>query len=155
MGVSDAIDAYMRRVAKDWNPPSWWALLVTVPWMIGVAFGIWGFVSGQKIAGRQQTTYGIVRAHEPANHNSYGYEFVVNGKVFTGWQIPKLDYEIGQGVRLYYDPLDPTRNSLYSFDEDAGQNLGLVSSCAFGIAAFAVVIFVTRRAHARRSPAKP
>jgi hypothetical protein len=155
MGVSDAIDEYMRWVAKYWSPPSWWALIVTVPWLVGLLLGIGDFVTGQKIAGRQRTTYGIVRAHEPANHDRYGYEFVVNGKVFTGWQSPKADYDIGQGVRVYYDPLDPTRNSLSSFDEDAGQSVGLISAGALGTVAFTVVIFVRRRAHARRSPAKP
>jgi|SRR5215469_10964801 len=77
------------------------------------------------IAKREQTTQGMIIAHEPANHNRYGYVFTVNGKTFNGWAIPlKEDLEIGKQVFVYYDPQDPNENARTDFRE-SGMN-GLV-----------------------------
>ena len=120
-----------------------------MPWVIGLIFSISGFLSDRAIAGRERTTYGIIHAHEPANHDRYGYEFSVNGKRYNGWQIPSREFEIGQQVLVHYDPLNPATNSLESFAEGANHNLGPAVFCGFGITAVAMIIFINRRAHAR------
>ncbi len=151
MAISDVIDELTNRTSRYWSPPSWRNLLITVPWVIGLIFFLYSSVSDQAIAGREHTTYGIIRAHEPANHNRFAYEFSVNGKPYTGWEIPAREYEIGQRVLVYYDPLDPTTSSLDSFVRAADQNLGPVFFCAAGTIAVLVIIIVRRRAHAQRS----
>jgi hypothetical protein len=148
MAISDVINELSSRTAGAWSPPSWRNLLITVPWVIGLIFFLYSAASDQAIAGREQTTYGIIRTHEPANHNRFGYDFSINGKLYTGWQIPAHEFEIGQRVLVYYDPLDPTTSSLNSFARIADQSLGPAIFCAVGITAVVVIIFVRRRDHA-------
>lgn len=103
-------------------------------------------VHGQ-IAGRQQTTSGIVTAHEPANHNRYGYKFEVDSKAYVGWQVPvHSDLAIGQQVIVFYDPQNPGRDSLTDFHDLSASSLGPVPALLFGIGAVALLIFYRRRA---------
>ncbi|MGA3372847.1 MAG: DUF3592 domain-containing protein [Terracidiphilus sp.] len=148
MVISRVINETSNRISRDWDPPSWRALYIAFPWMIGLVFSLYCIVRNEAVAVRERTTYGIIRKHEPANHNSFGYEFSVNGKIYTGWQIPATEYEIGQSVLVYYDPHDPTTSSLYSFSEG---NFGPPIFCFVGITVVAVVIFALRRDHAQRS----
>jgi hypothetical protein len=150
MAISDVINELTSRTARAWSPPSWWNLLIALPWIIGLVFLISSSVSDQAIASREQTTYGIIRTHEPENHNRFGYQFSVNGKPFTGWQIPMRDFTIGQRVLVYYDPLDPTKSSLDSFAGTTDRILGPAFFCAVGTTAVVVIIFVRRRAYAKR-----
>jgi hypothetical protein len=151
MTISNVINELISRTAEAWNPPSWWNLLITLPWVIGLVFLLSSSVSDRAIAGREQTTSGVIRAHEPANHNRFGYDFSVNGKLYTGWQIPLREFQIGQRVLVYYDPLDPTKSSLDGFEGATDRVLGPALFCAVGITAVVVLIFVRRRAHAQRS----
>lgn len=147
MAISDVINELTSRTARAWSPPSWWNLLIALPWIIGLVVLISSSVSGQAIASREQTTYGIIRNHEPENHNRFGYQFFVNGKSFTGWQIPMGEFTIGQRVLVYYDPLDPTKSSLDSFAGAIDRSLGPAFFCAVGATAVVVIIFVRRRAY--------
>ena len=98
-----------------------------------------------RIAGRQQTTSGIVTTHEPANHNRYGYKFEVDGKVYTGWQSPKDDeLAIGKQVIVFYDPQSPSRNSLIDFHDLSTSSLGPVPMLLFGIGSLGVFILYMR-----------
>jgi hypothetical protein len=93
--------------------PSWWNLLVTLPWSVGLVLLVDSGISDRMIAKRQRTTQGSITAHEPANHNRYGYVFSVNGKSYTGWESPRKDeLQIGKQVLVYYDPSDPAKNAL-------------------------------------------
>jgi hypothetical protein len=145
-GVFDEIAS---RTARDWDNPSWWNLLITVPWMVGLGLCVYGFVTDQAIASRELTTYAIVRSHEPADHNQYGYEFSVDGRVFTGSQSPITELEIGQRVLVYYDPLDPGKSSLESFTDATEQAVGPATFLSAGVAGVAIFIFLRRRWHAR------
>ena len=99
-----------------------------------------------QIARRQQTTSGIVTAHEPANHNQYSYKFEVDGKAYTGWQSPKdNELAIGKQVIVFYDPQNPSRNSLTDFHDLSTSSLGSVPMLSFGIGAVAVIILYRRR----------
>jgi hypothetical protein len=128
------------------NRPSWWNLLVALPWALGLAFLIQESITESQIAGRQQTTSGIITTHEPANHNRYGYKFEVDHKDYTGWQSPNNDeLAIGKQVVVFYDPQSPSRNSLTDFHDLSKSSLGLVPMLLFGIGAVAVSILYRRR----------
>jgi hypothetical protein len=140
------ISEEFAKSAQIWNRPSWRNLLVVVPWAVGLIWCIYGFKEDRDIARRQQTTYGIVTKNEPSNHNRYGYEFSVDGKPRTGWQIPsRVEFQIGQRVLVFYDPLDPRTSSLYDFTESADSALGPVPFLVFGIVAVTAFIFWRRR----------
>src|SRR5262249_52305891 len=146
MPIGNAIDAMAARTSRAWNRPSWWNLLVALPWALGLAFLIQESIMESQIAGRQQTTHGIVTTHEPGNHNRYGYKFEVDGKAYTGWQSPKdEELAIGEQVIVFYDPQDPSRNSLTDFRDLSTSSLGPVSMLLFGIVAVAGYILYRRR----------
>lgn len=145
MSIGKAIEEMVARTSRTWNHPSWWNLLVVLPWVVGLTFLIQESRTESQIAGRQQTTSGIVTAHEPANHNRYGYEFEVNGKTFTGWQSPGNDeLAIGKQVIVFYDPQNPSRSALSDFHDLSSSSLGPVPMLLFGIGGVAVFIFYRR-----------
>ena len=131
------------------GPPSWRYLLITVPWVIGLLFSIYSSAIGNQIAGREQITIGWVRTHERANHNRYGYAFSVRGEPYTGWQIPTGEYQIGEQVRVYYDPLEPTTSSLNSFASSRDDALGPGLLCAIGIISAVLILYLLRRDYGR------
>jgi hypothetical protein len=67
-----------------WSHPSWWNLLITLPWALGAGIAIHEWAVDRTVARREQTTLGTITAHEPENHNKYGYSFAVNGKPTVG-----------------------------------------------------------------------
>jgi hypothetical protein len=135
-----------------WTNPSWSSLLVVMSWLIGSIALMWGAIANHNVAAREKTITGAITAHEPANHNTYVYTFTIEGKVYTGRQIPnKREPAIGQEVCVYYDPQDPAKNSLIDFDEVALGNLG-PASFAFWLSVAAIVfIIVQRRKNQRRA----
>jgi hypothetical protein len=77
--------------------------------------------SDKDVASREQATTGTVVSHEPRNHNRYGYKFQVSGQDYTGSEAPlTTEPKIGQSVTVYFDPLNPTENSLTDFAELGG-----------------------------------
>src|SRR5215471_8314795 len=146
MPIGNAIDEMLARSRRTWNHPSWWNLLVVLPWVLGLAFLIQESRIESQIAGRQQTTSGLVTADEPANHNRYGYKFDVNGRIYTGWQSPGNDQlAIGKQVIVFYDPQNPSRSALTDFHDLSISSLGPVPTLLFGIGAVAVFILYRRR----------
>jgi len=126
--------------------PSWWSLLVVLPWVLGVIIFVYQWNVDRGIAAREQTTQGVITAHEPENHNRFGYVFAVNGKNFTGWESPgKDELEIGRSVLVYYDPLNPKQNALTDFGNRGSSSLGPVPTMLFGIGAVIWYVAVRRR----------
>ena len=154
MSLKNAIDGMAARISRTWNYPSWWKLLVALPWVLGLAFLIQESRTDSQIAGRQQTAPGIVTAHEIANHNQYGYKFDVDGKAYTGWQSPKDDeLAMGKHVTVFYDPQNPSRNSLTDFHDLSASSLGPVPMLLFGIGvATVLILYRRRRSTATRKP---
>jgi hypothetical protein len=106
-----------------------------------------------QIASRQQTTSGVVTAHDPANHNQYGYKFDVESRSYTGWEGPKgRELAIGDTVMVYYDRENPNKNALTDFHELGTASLGPVPLLLFGIGTVGLFIFYTRRRLRRRAP---
>jgi hypothetical protein len=130
----------------SWSEPTWWNFLVTLPWCIGFVLLVYSGISDRIIATRQRTALGLITAHEPANHNRYGYVFGVEGKSYTGWESPRKDeLKIGKQVVVYYDPHDPAKNALTEFGELGIEKFGPIPTLMFGIGAVALYIFWTRR----------
>jgi hypothetical protein len=95
------------------------------PWLVIPAVAILltiGMVSAAHkdsgVASREQSTVGVIVAHEPSNHNRYGYKFQAGGRDYIGWETPlKEEPKIGQSVTVYFDSLQPAENSLNDFAE--------------------------------------
>jgi Protein of unknown function (DUF3592) len=143
--AANMTDEITHRKSRDWHRPGWRILIIAAP-LIGTIFFSYGWYADRVVARRQQTTSGTISAHEPANHDRYGYTFNVNQKTYNGWQIPYDDvhFTIGQVVTVYYDPLDPHNSELVSFDESSWSAFGPVPFIV-GILLVAVFIFVRRR----------
>lgn len=140
------VDHMQRRATRTWANPSWWNILVVLPWTIGIVFLIYQWNVDRGVAAREQTTLAVITAHEPPNHNRFGYIFFVNGKSFTGWESPGKDgLNIGQQVVVYYDPLNPTKNALTELRDLGMNSLGPVPMLLFGIGAVAWYIKAQRR----------
>jgi hypothetical protein len=136
----------LSRIARASKPaskgnqvPSWKYLFLAVPFLVGGLLMIHAFVGDLVTAKRQQTTVGTIRAHEPSNHNRYGYQFTVDGRSLSGWATPpdSQRYVIGGQVTVYYDPFNPRRSALEPFEALAQE---LVGSMAFAFAGSAVIV---------------
>lgn len=66
--------------------------------------------------------------------------------MYAGWAIPSKDYQIGQKVFVYYDPLDPNKSQLDDFAENGYRIIGPASFCLFVICGVSLYIFLRRRA---------
>jgi flavin-dependent dehydrogenase len=115
--------------------------------MIAVTFCVYPWWKDRAIAARQQTASGTIVAHEPANHDRYGYTFNVNQKTYSGWQVPHDDdqFTVGQVVTVHYDPQDPNNSALENFSELADQELGPVPLLIAAIPLVALIEFLRRR----------
>ena len=141
-----AFGRIVDQATNKWENPPWWNLLVALPWTIGVILFVYQWNVDRGIAKREQTTQGVITAHEPANHDRFGYAFNVNGKSFTGWESPGKDQlEVGRPVLVYYDPLNPSNNALTEFGDRGLKTLGPVPMMLFGIGAITWYIFAQRR----------
>jgi Protein of unknown function (DUF3592) len=101
------------------------------------------------VASRQAATVGQIVAHEPSNHNRYGYKFQVDGHEYRGWETPlKAEPKIGQSVTIYYDTRSPDENALTDYAESGSAWFAR----AFGVLFFGalvtfVIYLVERLAH--------
>ena len=99
-----------------WANPSWWFLLVMLPWAIGVIGSIYGWEVDRNIALREATADGVITAHHPEDHNTYDYRFRVNGTNFTGCDRSRKDLlKLGESVTVYYDTRNPHENAMTDF----------------------------------------
>lgn len=137
--------SFQTRFERTWGNPSWWNLLVVLPFALFVILALYDFRTDQITAAREQTVPGQIVSHDPPNHNRFGYQFTVNGKMYTGWAIPTTDYQIGQKVLVYYDPRDPDKSQLDDFADNGYRIIGPVFFCLFGICGVSLYIFLRRR----------
>jgi hypothetical protein len=124
-------------------------MLIAAPFMIGAMFCIYAWYADRVIARRQQITFGTIFAHEPANHDRYGYTFNVDQKIYSGWQVPydNEQFTVGQVVTVHYDPLDPNNSALVDYNESSFRALGPAPLLVAGMFV-AVFMFLRRRAAA-------
>jgi hypothetical protein len=108
---------------RHWHSPPSSVLIFVVAFTVAVTlFFVYPWYKDRAVAARQQTASGTIVAHEPSNHDSYGYTFSVNQKTYSGWQVPYDDvqFTVGQIVTVHYDPLDPNNSALVDFSEFDG-----------------------------------
>jgi hypothetical protein len=146
------VDNFWDKLAKQWSPPLWGNLAITIPWVIGLAWFFYSSSVDRRIAARERTTQGTIRVHDVPNHNRYGYDYSVDGADLHGWQIPDRDFQIGQMVRVYYDPLEPSTSSLSSFTAHTDENIGPAVFCSIGTLIVVLVIAFSRRRVRRGRP---
>ena len=149
---ADTFGALVDWAVRLWRHPSWWTLLMLFPWMIGTVLSIRAWRVKLDTGLHQETVRGTIIGHEPRNHNSYGYEFLVHGRTFKGWDSP-LDYEptLGQEVTVYFDSRDPNSNALTDFSQLAMRDLGPVPLTVLGTGLLVLFIAVRRRRIAPRA----
>ena len=153
MTFGTAIDGIIARRSGAWARPSWWNLLIVLPWTIGLLVMMNEWRVDRQIAGRQRTASGVITAHEPANHNQYRYEFEVDGKSYTGLEGPKgREFDIGKTVVVYYDPENPSKNALTDFHDLELESVGPVPAILIGIGTVVAFIFYARRGARNGTP---
>lgn len=135
----------LERTAQRWRRPSWWNLLIVLPWVLGAVLAIHTWAVDRAVAEREQTVVGTITAHEPANHNRYGYSFSVHGRPYSGWESPrKEEPHIGQRVTVFYDPNNPATSALTDFKDLKVESLGPLPLILLGVGAVAYVIHKRR-----------
>ena len=127
-------------------------LIIAAPLIIGVAFFTYGWYADRVVARREQTTPGTIVAHEPANHDRYGYTFSVNNQTYSGWQVPYDgdQFVIGQVVTVHYDLLNPNNSALVDYHELSYRAWAPVPLMV-GVILFLALFMFERRRVARRS----
>lgn len=133
----------------QWNrPPSWWNLLILLPVLAMLAWGITSATTSSRIAERQRIVNGTIDSHDPSNHDRYGYKFLVDGKQYTGWAYPSsnIDYSVGERISVFYDPINPTQNMPSSFGVLTSGDLMFFPFCLLILGGLPLFIFLRRRA---------
>ena len=131
-----------------WYSLRWSVFILAAGWVIvAVTFFVYPWYKDRAVAARQQTASGTIVAHEPSNHDRYGYTFSVNQKTFSGWQVPHDDdqFTVGQIVTVHYDPLDPNNSALEDFTELGDRDLGPVPLLIAAIPLVGLIEFLRRR----------
>jgi hypothetical protein len=97
------------------------------------------------VANREQETTCLITAHETSNHNQYRYSFTVLGRPYTGIsQSPTDSAVVGEQMKVYFDPDDPTTNSLEDFSLASRRDFGPLPLLVGGILAVAGFIGMTK-----------
>jgi hypothetical protein len=136
----------IERSLQFWQNPARWAYLILAPWLIGAGFMIYQSRHLDQVATRQRTAEGTIVAHEPQNHDRYGYAFAVNGRAYRGWDSPvNRALTLGERVQVFYDPADPETNALTEFAEASRNAFGPVSLIVFASLGLFGAIFIVRR----------
>jgi Protein of unknown function (DUF3592) len=126
--------------------------IVIAPWLLGAALMLVASQHDSDIASRQGTTLGQVVAHEPSNHNRYGYKFRVDGPEYTGWETPtKKEPTVGQSVTIYYDTRSPNENALTDYNELSSAWSARAWSVFFIAGLLLLVIYLTEHLRRRTS----
>lgn len=138
----------LRRQDSESRPDSWWNLLVLWPIPFVLFFCIHSSDSDMKVAQRQKIAIAKINTHDPPNHDRYGYFFYLNRKPYTGWAYPdgKRDFSIGESVAVYYDPLNPSKNSADDYYAVSLRDLFFVPFCILVLVGLSLFILFRRRA---------
>ena len=146
MTIGEAVDEFIKSGSRAWRRPSWWNLLIVLPWTLGLVLQIYEWRIDTQVAARQRTADGLITDHQPSNHNTNGYVFTVNGKSYTGRQSPGAnELAIGKQVTVYYDPRNPAKNALTDFHDLSTASLGPIPLLLFGIGGVGLFIWYRRR----------
>jgi len=119
-------------------------LVVLIPFVFGAFFLMNSAQEASGIARRQQIATGVLVAHKVSNHDRWEYRFHVEALGYSGLdRVRSGTPRIGEAVTIYYDPLDPTTNSLITFGKVSNGFLGPALAILLLSAFLAVVVLLT------------
>src|SRR5208283_5648544 len=119
-------------------------LVLLIPVVFGAFFLMNSAQEASEIARRQQIATGVLAAHKLSNHNQWEYRFHVEARGYSGLdRVRSGTPRIGEAVKIYYDPLDPTTNSLITFEERSNGFLGPALAILLLSAFLAAVVLLT------------
>lgn len=145
-------DALPERFEQTWRYPPRLYLLISLPWVLGLILTVHRWNEYRQIAPRQRTHRGVITSYEPKNHSSYGYTFTVRGSLYKGREsFIRGELRIGEQVRVYYDPQNPNKNSLFDFEQLAGSELGSMPLMILGILGLTGFVLWKRREERARN----
>ena len=150
---SEAFELWKEDKASQWRrPPSWWSLLILLPFLAMLLWSIHRSRTDFEMAQRQSVELATIHSHDPPNPHRYGYIFFVNETQYTGWAYPsaKINYSLGERVGIHYDPIDPTENLPKSYEEAGERDLFFVPFCLLIAATLPLFIFFRRSALRKR-----
>src|SRR5262249_14449454 len=58
----------MKKLLVDWQNPTWWNLLVVLPWAIGTILFVREWITDKHMASREQITHGVVKSQRIRLH---------------------------------------------------------------------------------------
>jgi hypothetical protein len=121
MGWVKEIGDLFEKPMTSSKPPSWWNLAALWIMPLLLFWSIYTWNADSAISKRQCEAQGTITTHDVHNHGRYGYTFSINGKTYRGWVYPgtHLDFQIGELVNVYYDPLNPSVNANDTFADQA------------------------------------
>jgi hypothetical protein len=141
---------FSKRSKADWQ--SWWAMLITLPWVFLIVFLLAGSRHNATIAARQQMTIGTITGHEASNHNQYRYTFTFSGRQYSGLsQSPTDTAEIGEPMTVFFDPRNPDTNSLEDFSAASKRNGNMLPLLFLGVAGVAGLIAFSKARNRKRT----
>jgi hypothetical protein len=136
----------MERSLDFWRHPPRWAYAIVWPWALGFVYFIYSSQHFHQVAARQRVAEGQIVAHEPRNHNQYRFRFTVSGRTYQGWASPRAEpFTVGQRVRVFYDPDNPSTCALTDFGDLSWEILGPVPVLSMAIAGGVAIVFMLRQ----------
>ena len=120
------------------NRSSGFAFVFVVGVALPFCFYATQYIQHRLAAAREQTTAGVLTAHEPQNHDRYEFSYVIAGQSFKSWHVGTVNCDqgvlaVGNTVTVYYDPRHPDDAHLCSFNGPLKDERDiLVLLCVFG-----------------------
>jgi hypothetical protein len=137
----------MRIKRKTRTNLRFWQLLSI--WLVmSIGFGAYqSFRSRQdaRIEQRQSTAWGVVYATTNGKNPTASYSFKYEGKEYRGSQSFSSIGLPGAEVSIFFDPQDPTKNSLTEYGRKTSEDRSLAAACGYaacGLTGALVLVFL-------------
>jgi hypothetical protein len=129
----------------DWT--SWRVLWYTVPYLLAALFFASNAMKYRDLASTQQISLGSVNGCGHGTKGGYycSYAFPVNGGYYRGDSSAGRSVQPGSNVDVYYDPQNPTTNSLKDFTDTCRWNRN--AACIFIVIAAGFVARILYSRH--------
>jgi hypothetical protein len=105
-----------QRVGEVGLRANLWALVVVLPWLVAMWFGLHDWYDEIQLAKIAAATSGIITRVEHDNHQRYDYRYSVHGRTYEGGEIiGGASLAVGQRVRVWYILDSPGTSQLTPF----------------------------------------
>lgn len=117
------------------------------------------YLADRKTVRNEATTFGIVVAHDLANHNQYQFEYAVSGQRYYSWHQGTVDCDpgemgIGRTYKVYYDPARPDKSDPCSFKSAVKNDLQILGLLSGMLALTAIFTSVKQTKESPRIPSE-